>query len=401
MAVGAILGTALTTHAARPQILTVGGTDVILLPTGGGNVLGTPIESIAVSEKGPGAVSTMSFTVEDPGLVMTIADGMEVRYHDGTIDVPIFAGWLDHWSVSPWAGTGAIYQVTAVGTESLLDWAILSTDLTFTGSNVNDAIQSIVANCYGIGPLRAFMRPSGGGTATQAYPMGNFTSYTILTMTVSAGTSLREGIRQVLANISFGTYTFNIAYTVDLWFGLRLYLVSATGTTNDDYTAFTVVDDPTTVGFHAVDLSYDTEAATFRGVFVKGLNAAGTGLITDGTGLLGPIAYVNDQTVDSAAKLAATGGAYLGQYVSKLRGSFVLEAFTRTALGESTASTIHPGAKAIVTDARVGLNAVVLLFSQIDKTFNSGGTENWTFSFGGLPPSAAALTRHLTLTARA
>ena len=77
------------------------------------------------------------------------------------------------------------------------------------------------------------------------------------------------------------------------------------------------------------------------------------------------------------------------------RGSLSLTSYTPT--------NVHPGSQATITDARVGFAAKACLVTQIVKTMNSNGTQNWDVSFidgGGTPTAgaASAMERVRTLT---
>jgi hypothetical protein len=73
----------------------------------------------------------MAFVIEDTGLVITVRDGAQVRFHNFTLDKPIFKGWVDHSEVVNMPGNrGRLIIVECVGVESLLDWAVVRADVT-------------------------------------------------------------------------------------------------------------------------------------------------------------------------------------------------------------------------------------------------------------------------------
>ena len=62
----AVVAAALTDHSAHPFALWVGGVDWIKQPGVAGNLFGVPLDSIEVTENGPGGVSSLRCSVEDP-----------------------------------------------------------------------------------------------------------------------------------------------------------------------------------------------------------------------------------------------------------------------------------------------------------------------------------------------
>lgn len=396
----------LTDHTTRYRFLTVGGVDVVLNAGTAANRLGTSIDSVHVTERGHEGVSSMTFTVEDPGLEFTVADGMEVAFQLMGATLPTdnftFRGWVDHWDQQP-TNPGRVYTISAIGPEALLDWAILLDDLVLaSGRTALDAIQSCAALSVGRGPLNF---NASGGTSGQGglqRPVaGDLSGFTLLSaLTITAGTTLREAIRQVLvaSNAAGNPFSPGVYYTtVDFFWGLRIFLGSTVlGSYSCDVADWnstgTVSDTSVSNSLGATqELHYDTEGATVRAVFVKGANAAGTGLVPDGSGLLGATSYITDATSDSAARLALVGNAYLASYAVKVRGAATLGPIVA-----SLFSGVHPGEPFGPTvDTAFPANINRIEISQIDKEF-IGSLETWTFAFGGFPPSGTNLMRHFT-----
>lgn len=400
MALGGILATALTDHSARAKGLYLNSVDVLLAPGTEGNRPGTPIETVTVKEAGPNGVSSMDFTIEDPGLAIAIAEGMDVRLEDITRDYPIFRGFVDTWEAQPaFGGQGRTIEVSAIGVETVLDWAVLPADLVFaigtliSTSEVVTAIQSIVAQAIGLGPIRDFAVVA--AQSTQAHPI-DFTGMggNALTdqLTITAGTSVREAIRQLHTARFNPTAGLNqpgsLLVTVDFTMGLRVWSVTADFTADPpDYAGVTIVD--TVAGaIAAANLRYSVDAGgVVRTVIVKGTGI--TAIITDGTGLQGQAAILEDATITTAAKAQIAGAAYLRSFASGLRGSYRLEDATPPA-------GVHAGSVTTITDVQVGLAAAKSRIYQIDKTFQPSQREDWLVAFGGPPPSGAALIRRLT-----
>jgi hypothetical protein len=397
MALGAIVATQLTDRSARARALYLDGLDVLFEPGSGSGRLGVPIETIRVVEAGPNGVSSMDFVIEDPGVEVSISEGSSIRYHDIVRDAPLFTGFVQSFSVRPAFGDqGRTITVRAIGVEVLLDWAVLGSDLVFAGNFDLDAqmvagFQSIVAAATGLGPLRALADP--GVESSQAFPIsgipsGHFGTFDVNPLTIPAGTSVREAIRRFWENKDWAVPNNNdyINVTIDFTMGLRIW---DTEGQPSDYTDLTIVDTP--VGaIPAANLDYSVDAAgVVRGVWVVGTGV--TLFVSDATGLPGPINVLTDATVSSVTKAQRVGQAYLASFGSGLRGSYEL-------IDRTPVATVRPGSRTVITDARVGLAATSALIAQIEKTFNPSGREDWAVSFGGPPPSGAALIRRLTRT---
>jgi hypothetical protein len=174
MAMAGILATQLTDHSARAYGLWLDGTDVIKEPAATKRY-GVDISTVHLTVNGPGGVSTLSFTIDDPLKLVLVTDGQAVRFHDITNDQPMFTGWIEHFSVKPDFGNqGRSIQVSCVGPESLLDWYIMSFPLTFRSASLTNMIQAILGTATGIGELRALVHPYTDQGA-QDRPIGNLT----------------------------------------------------------------------------------------------------------------------------------------------------------------------------------------------------------------------------------
>lgn len=400
MPLAATIVTQLTSGAVRAKALYLGGVDVLFDPGGGGNRVGVPIETVHVLEAAADGVSSMDFSIDDPALAVSISNGMEVLFWDITNDRPIFRGFVQSYVAMPAFGTGRAIDVICVGVEILMDWATLATDMTFDATTLNNKIaavvQSLAANMTGLGPIRAIANAS--ITPNQAAPMmADSAAGAVVTtpMTFTAGTSLRECIRQygvakTLAGSNLAGNGFSA--TIDFYMGLRLYFkadVSAWLNTYDptDYLVLTVTDTAASATV-AEDLRYALDASSVvRGVWV--VYTGGRVFVSDGTGILGPISLMTDTTITSAANATAAGVAYLASFATGVRGSFGLSDRARTV-------DVWAGSAVSLTDDQLGLAPYWGRIHQLDKTFNSSGRENWTVAFGGPRPSVASAIRRLT-----
>lgn len=391
MAVAAILAAALTDHSARSKGLYLDGLDVIVAP--GTRSYGVPIETIEVEENGPGGVSAMQFAIDDPLKLVTVAEGMAVRYVDLVNDYTIFDGWVSHWDVVPDFGQqGRTIVVSCDGVEILLDWAKVVGTFTFpVGSSGAAAAQALVAACSS-GPIRAFV--SSAVQSTQAQPIASNPQLTVDVTT--GGKSLRECLRDVLSACtqSTGGTSTGSTFTLDFDFGLRVWTVPLGLELPLDWGQLTLSD----VGANnpeGLTASIDT-SPVIRAVYITGGNAAGTGWVTDGTGLPGEtVIGPTDATILTAEARQAAGAAYLAQFAVTIRGTLTLQ-------DRAPATTVHAGGRLNLTNAAAGLAASApdtsYRIGSIRKRFLPSTRETWEITYGGLAPSAARLMRRLTRT---
>lgn len=393
MALGAILGAALTDHSAHPWGLFVGGLDVIKQPITTGNGYGTPLNTIEVTENGPGGVSSITFSIDDPLLQLVINVGDEIQFWDLANDQPEFGGFVQSWSVEPDYGIGRRLIVTGIGYEAILDWAIVTSLTLVAGMNVYEAVQSVVANATApAGLLR--VGSESGRYGTQANPLGRLTvsgSLPLNTTLVLAGVTVREAIRQICADMidGFTPASFNAQWTVDFYKGLRLYraLASAANDQPTDW-AKVVVTDVAGGTKVAEDANYETDGTgVVRGVYVKGGNAAGTVLFYDGSSKPGQVVILDQPTILTAFDAFTAQEAYFAQFSVGVRGDFTLSDWTPDA-------NAHAGGLVTYTDTMLVTSGDYRIGS-IRKTY-TGVRETWTISFGGMAPSAANLMRRLT-----
>ena len=382
----------------RSRQLFIGGLDVTLKPQAGvGNRYGTIIESIRVTEAGPGAVSSMTFTVDDPQLEVTIAEGMIVRYQftpAGVVGLTEFLGIVQTWELIP-ADVGRQYAVIAQGAESWIDWRMVGDGLTIpAGTDFAAAVGSLYANSFGTTPPLNVASVF-GVDSDLPNPVVGWQFPTQYAVTFAQPTTLREAIRQV-ARASMTDDPTNtgivLDVTVDMYGGLRVVrTVDGEGKTNDS--GDVAVDQGATI--HE-DLRYLTDAGgAIRGVYVSGGNAAGSGFVSDGTGVPGKIATLVDSTILTAAARNAAARAYLAEVARvRVRGTLVrVDSWT----GRSSTLDVHVfGSVVIITNTQGGLAAQRWRITQIEKTYQPGGLATWRLTYGGNPPHATAQIRRLT-----
>lgn len=408
MPVAAVIAAALTTAAPKSKSLWVAGLDVLRQPGTPGSLYGTAISSIEVTERLPGLVSGMTFRITDPAAAVAVAKGDTILYFDHELDLPLFRGWVDTWTPEPLpGGQGRAIDVEAIGVEAVLDWAMLLEDMTIpAGGNLRDAIQRLAGAAVGTGPLRAFSL-DGGTNSSIAQPISENTAAAFAgglstALTLKAGTSLRECLRQVARLYFTASAGAVFAFTVDYFYGLRAELHGPlagpfTFVAWADRATFSV---STGAGQRPSGNRYRTDGQVYRGVFVKGANAAGTGLVVDGSGTVGPIAVLNDDASDTAGRLLDIGRTYLQQSAEAVRGDVVAEAVDPADVN-SLSAWFRPGCQLTITESAVGLSGAAHIATELRKRFHADGTEDWSISYGGVPPSAAQLIRRLALAPRA
>jgi hypothetical protein len=390
MALGAVLGAALTDHSAHPFTLTVGGLDIIRDPGTGGNKYGVPVDSITVDVATPGTISSMSFDFADPLGAQTLSLGDRVEFWDNNLGEPMFVGWLITASYRPsHGGQGRTAECQALGIETVLDWASVPS-VTFAASTPGwDAVQTLcgMAQYAGTGLRYAFQFGGGVGgnyLGDLAHPLGDFGGLTTTAGTVTPAGTLRSAIQYLLDNGRGGIVNLQTAelfVTVDFYGGLRGWYQRANTYTDmpDDYATMTVTD---TVGssLNATDLQHVEDAGSVvRAVRVIGGNAAGTGTVSDGTGLPGRVSTIVDSTILTADAMAGRGAAEIANNVQTARGTFTLDDI-------SPIAAIHPGSQLVLTDTASSATGTYRL-SGLGRTFHSSGRQVWTVNYGAAVPS--------------
>jgi hypothetical protein len=398
MALAPVVAAALTDHSSRGRMLTIAGFDVIRQPGLAGNGYGVDPDTITVDEAGPGGASSMTFTIDDPGLAVPVpARGDEILFVDLANNRTIFRGWVQARTVKPDFGDqGRSISVRAIGPEALLDWAWVPpmTFSSFPSAIVYNAILSVVAAAIGRGPLRASTDPATDQGA-QATPVGALGALVQETtgppvwfsgpQSIPGGT-LREAIRQVLAlsyrnGLTFGPITAFV--TVDMDLGLRVYTTIPT-----DWVTLAIVD--TAAGALRAEGIEDTLDASSVPAAVVVTGAPGIQVVvSDGSGDVGQVAQLNDSTLADVSSATIAGIAYLANLAATTRGTIPITAWAPTL-------DVHAGGRVTVTDARLGFAAVTYQIGSIQRRFLDT-LEDWTITYGGRPPTFTAALRRATL----
>jgi hypothetical protein len=390
MTSSAVIATQLTSTTAYPYALYLGSLNVIAGT--GGNAAAVPFDTIDLTEIGPGGASALSFTVEDPqGVVPIPGASMNVQLWDLTNNRPMFNGFVQDRNLRPYQPQGRYIDITAIGIEAVLDWMIVPSLTILSGTNTQAAVQSCYANATGIGvALNATGTSADNGSL--AGPIGDLGAASGASTqldVVLAGETLREAIRKVLdvsqlAGGSFGFKTASIGVaTVDFWGGLRVFDPTQGPS---DY-ALLVVND-TTGPIYSEPLNHELDdTGTIHQIYIKGGNAAGTGLFSDGSGIAGQVAFLDDATILTSTARDAAGFAYLADKGGAVRGVFGMKTVRPT-------TNIRAGSQVSVIDTLVGVSQTFPIAS-IHKTFTDT-LQNWEVAYGGLRPSAMRHLRRLT-----
>jgi hypothetical protein len=389
----AIIASALNTAATRSKGLWVGGVDVIIDPVAPIDYA-VPIESVRIEHQGPGGVSSMEFTIECYTVppAVTVADGMDVRFYDFTNSRDLFYGFVDHVDVvNLYGDRGTVYHLKCVGIEALLDWSVMAADITFAaGIHPEVGVQSVFANAVGtsLDRLNATASSIADTNSNDTNPVMALGTITATAVTITAGTTLREAIRLVGAQVLWTDPTQYFVATVDFRGGLRWFWTTALLSAVDNW-GFTAINNDSPSTSNGEDTTYGIDAAQYRGVFVKGTGV--TAFVPSGAGKEGPIAFLNDTNITTLAVAIQAGISYLVPYTTQARGTYALR-------DKAPAVNSIPGGKVTITDTRLGLSATVFAVSAVMRTFNASQREDWIVAFGGLAPSMTGLARQLTRT---
>ncbi len=417
-----VIATQLTDHATRYKTLKVDGLDVLTPYPGWATSYGVMMETLQVTEEGPGGVSSMHFTIWDPRIQLAISTSALVEFWDlshtpatlpaGAVGRPLFLGFIQNINLRP-EGPGRYIDIDCIGVEAVLDWMVVPTYTIPDGTGQAAAVQSLVYNATGIGfPLRA----SSSSVATfgdqptpvSADTIGLSLQYDVV---VADGSSLRQAIADVFAACDSGMAGVGLMSgafaTVDFYGGLRT--IEAFVSINDLFVPAGVVGvyEPAdyATGLQSINTmagQYQTSSMDFsidvsgsvRGVYIRGANAAGSGLVSDGSGAIGPISYLSDDTSTTAAIRNAIAVDYLSRFALSIRGSFTYDDVATAVLDKGPRP---PSYWYFGPDGQTFNETIALPIASISKTFYAGGVkERWTVAVGGLPPSMVKQTRRLT-----
>jgi hypothetical protein len=401
MLAGAI-SLAWTDFTTRPKTLTVGGLTLIGGPAS--PAYGVAIETIRLIEQGPGQTSSLSFTITDPTGVVTLTAGADVRFRDFTnADLPLFTGFVSSWS-STHEGVGRSIDVECIGIEAMLDWlyvpVVVSWPATPSAAVFMAALQSAIGQALGIGvPLNAAGDSAfggGSGNSSLATPIG--TNGWALPSAGSAGPgSLRSVLTQIMdaaraTGATIGT-TQGLQLTVDFYGGIRIWELDQNSQGALDYGPFVVstasAPRPDTAQHRVIP------GEAVRQVYVTGGSAAGSGVVSDGTGIAGPTAQISVPSSLTADDVVTYGRSYLLRNGGTTQGTVIAAEAASVNVGNIVTSQRRAGSQLTLTDAQAGVTGFQTQMSSIEKVFYPGTGERWTITYG-LRRSGAQYIRQLT-----
>lgn len=406
MAGAAVIATQLTDQSTILYRLTLDGVD--FLDRGSG--FGVSIESIRLDENGPGGVSSLAFTINDPLIEATFTSTAVVEFWDVANDRPEFLGFIQSVAVSPTA-VGRVFHVTCVGIEALLDWMMVPYLQVFAGTVLASAIQAIIANATGVSwPIRAFATTAAeaAGVGNQERPIAGYdgTSPVVTYEVELEGQTVREAIRLVTeaAGTWYGTNA-GPQFTIDFYSGLRVGSIHLTdgqwnGALGSDLSGL-LIGTVSVVAISPSSLKIDLRPSDVtRAVYIKGgvprttgYDPVGSGLIGDGSGIPGQVAYVIDDTVLTDEVRNYVGVSYLGAFSMESRGTMTVEAGLADYIDTRE---VRPGQTvAFDPDSQIFADYTDFVIFSISKTFYPGG-QKWDVAFGGFQRAVAPQTRRLT-----
>lgn len=404
MPLAPIIGAALQVITAPPWSIFIDGNDLAFAPGTAGHRVGIPIDSVELDLEGGGGVSSASFDVTDPDRAVTVSEGSRVVFYDHVRGVPRFAGWVQSWANTP-LGISRRIHLEAQGFEAILDWAFIPGTLTIpSGTTTPNAILAVAgAATYPPGvALLAFGPPAGGtnGDARAGAGVGSFLpfSYVLQQDAVITDTSLRDALKAVAAvsgdtgGLSGELVVPRLNFTVDFWGYLRAWI----GTPDDWAGVVTSSGFGSSSPAPAAPSFLNDAAGASHAVYVVGGNAAGTGMVVDGTGIPGPIARINDSTITTANGKTAAAFAYMQERSGIQRAPVQLQDYIPA--GSPGNAHPRPGAGVSIRDAQLGIDpSASYRMDGITIAFTAGGdAEQWEISAGGRRPSAVNYIRRLT-----
>jgi hypothetical protein len=408
----AIVGAALTDHSAHPYSLFLDATDLIGQPSRG---FGVDIRTITVNEVGPGGVSSISFTIDDPSKLITVNNGQVIRFVWNThpagavADEPLFLGFVDSFSLRPDFGMqGRSIDIQGIGIEALLDWKIVPAYAAAVSGALPEQV-SLVGAAAGISSITSgsvspaqssLTQPVGGynrGALDATIALMPFSSYTV-------GVPLRQLLQAMIDSVTkydqqpalSGASQIRVLFTIDFYGQLRMWNDYPT-TAPDDYRSDSF---DVTASEFVENLEFTTDPSQIvHEVWVTGSGAAATPtLYDDGTGIKGRQIQITDTTITTASGALQAAQAVFQANSNQVRGSY--ERNDWDPVDGPAGHFIRAGSLVTMVDPSVSLNAPVngYRIMEIEKTFNGSGRQNWKVSFGSLAPSAIRDIRRLTRT---
>lgn len=356
------------------KTLTMDGLSVGIKAGATGNGYGVPIDSVRVFEAGPGRVSTMAFTIEDPAGEVSVAADQFVRFHDTVLDKPIFAGWVESVSVQA-MGIGRSISVTCVGMEILLDWVQVPSITAAVGADIAATVQALISQATGTGLAMMNTAVTSLGLSANPDPV-----------TSDAG-SLRQALKQLYGKNFATVYSMpetslSFVVTFDGYLVWVLDQNPSTPTRDNAMGPSGPITLSSAGPVRPSGTSYQVDGTAPAGVVVTG--TGGVSVVMSGRSS-GRVDALSDTTLATDAQRRAAGLAYLNANNISTTGRVSAEGTVSISSGIGQRAW---NCKLVLTDTQVGMNSTAYI-TGITKTFTPG-QETWDIEFGRSSASTAA-----------
>ena len=392
-----MFGTGLTGTGSHPYCLFIDGLDVIKQPGTAGSIFGTQIDSVRLKER-IGSAPTLTFQIDDPGNVLSFAQGADVYFcdHRGMqvnstfITSDLFRGTISSRKIVTRDGTlFKRWEVEATGLEELLSRRVIPSLVFRSGADLFACIQVVLAY-YGdprISSLQAdatalYANASNG----PGYLIGETSVVTTITSDVSvSGKTTKEAIRALVAASNRSAYyaayqdRFVTEVTVDSQGRAMVALATLPILSqNFDQGATALATKP---AMSNLEVEED-RSRLINAVYVSGVDAASSGWVVDATSiaLYGRYEAILDapKAVSSTTR-DAIGQAYLNGHVVTRRIAFDAssshDSFLKNFVSASDRNGYHVRHFGILhSDAAYFADTSTAVLGEMTEQWEGGGT---------------------------
>lgn len=395
MPLAPVVAAALTTPASRVWGIYVNGVDVSKSSQYGVLWGETTIEIAA-----PGSASGATIVIDDTASVLSFSPGDAVLWLAlsqtnlfGTTGAPWFRGWVGKAGEVK-LGQGRQWQLECIGIDALPDWAVTQYAITFDPATapvtfgLRQMVQAIAAASTNFGPVSVAIDLAAGGQGNVTNGVG--ADYSLRTaVTIPIGTTFRRAVELAAsASGDVASPPSPLRLTVDMYGTLRTYVGVQTGVTfiaPDSNASVTVsTAGPTYPASHRHE---DDGMSAARTVVVIGSGSVKVTL-SDGTGIMGPTAIVQDDTFTTVAAATAYGLTYLAGRRGVSSGSVTLESVS----GAEASWVLR---RWNITDANLGISAVDYECGGMTVVFDGSGLATIHANYGGPEQTAAQVIRRM------
>jgi hypothetical protein len=294
----------------------------------------------------------------------------------------IFRGFVQTVRRTPLGPSGVTIEVTAQGVEAILDWSIVTADVTFpVYADVSESVQALVGiTLWGAPEVKAILSDTYSKTGMG---LGALVLPVRVPVVITKGTTLRAALRALSAGSvgNYGTWGSEAVFTIDPNMDLRSIELRAyaDGTTQaqSDIADFIVQKG------HYAAVPSDITTETDGGGAITQTAIIGDGVAAySSTGRPGPVRYVADSgiTTDEDARARSDAEAIAGRSLS--RGQFTLES--------QTGGTYMAGGLVTIYDEVIpGVYPGYFVIGDVDVVFHDTLVD-YRITFGAARPSLAA-----------